>query len=261
MERAWGRWADSSDVDHTMCPLIRAMAVQVGAMCHVLVESVEYFAAQRPWDQGRASRNNSSVSWKHRELARRLTLDGALGYMLEGFRMASMQNGRSYWGRCHASAPALVDISTTASDASVFPQANRFQSKRPLVAYDTLGIGDLATTCPVVQATVGVFLAVLRLPGLRHEAAQQALRRANLPFPPGMDESGTELLRDSGLGGEAFNLVEDVRADADTDWMVVWDDRGRGDGKRGATVYLSDDQGEVCAVPRSLPLTWDVRGS
>lgn len=262
MERAWGRWTDSLDVDHSMCPLIRAMAVQVGAMCHVLVESVEYFTTNgtASWlkSQGGSSRNDTGMSDPALGLAQPQTLDGALGYVLEGFRLAAMENGQSYWCRRHG--PALVDISTTASDISVFPHASRFQSDRPLAAYESLGIGDLTTACPVVQATLGIFTAVLGLPGLRLEAAQSAPRRVTLPFLPGIDGSGAETMQDGGLGGEAFDLVEDLRADADadSDWMVVWDDHDGVDGKREVTMYLSDNQGEVCAVPRSLPLTWDV---
>lgn len=267
MERAWGRWTDSGDVDHNMCPLIRAMAVQVGAMCHVLVESVEYFTTNgtASWleSQGGSSRDDTGMSdpaLGRRGLAQPQRLDGALGYMLEGFRLAAMQNGQSYWRRRHGPARAMVDISTTASDPSVFPHARRFQHNRPLAAYEALGIGDLTTACPFVQATLGIFTAVLGLPGLRPEAAQSAPRRVTLPFPPGMDGGGTETTWDGGLGGEAFGLVEDVRADADvdSDWIVVWDDHGGVDGKRGATMYLSGDQGELCAVPRSLPLTRDV---
>lgn len=256
MERAWGRWANPGGVDHSICPLVRAMAVQVGAMYHVLVESVEHFimdgAAQQPRSCGSPSRDDGAASDPQ-------TLDGALGYMLEGFRLAAMRNGRSFWRRRHGPAPALVDISTTASDPSLFPQPSRFLSHRPLAAYDALGLGGLSTACPVVQAAVGIFTAVLSLPGLRRAAARPAPRRVTLPLPRGgVEGGGTDPMRDGALGGEAFHRVEYVRDDADSDWMVVWDDHSEVDAERGATMYLSDDEGEVCAVPRSLPLAWDV---
>lgn len=264
-ERLLGRYQDSQDVDHSVCPAIKVVAYQLLNLQQILVECTEYFLRDGrihiPNIQQLSAELYSDDTGRAREAAVRIH-----HYILEGYRLYLAADGRSFWRETTNSGHDFINVSAAAKNNDLYPNASTLALDRDLESYQKVGLGkdqlELLNTQPIMM----LFLELATFSRWKVLDGCHGLpRRINMPshhwgaiFKDDLEdisEGDWELIeRHGGFEDDNWNIVsKGGYRNSNCDVVETWKLRAKGE----VTMYVNKADGKLSNIPCCFPVAWN----